>query len=188
MTLTAFVRGAAIVACVGALSWLAMRVDASHIRSFDGSVAVHNVGNIPLVDDRGGTFVMNALPRGAIVILGYTRCTDECPLTLSHVASALAPIPALDRPAAFFVTVDPGYDTPATLRAYLNHWHPRITGVTGQRLHLERFYAALGSTDPGSRYRDHDTRIFLLNTDGDVAEELSPDAGAENIQRSISSR
>jgi cytochrome oxidase Cu insertion factor (SCO1/SenC/PrrC family) len=179
------IRGALILGSIAALALLAARVNGSGLQSFDGSVAFHHVEGIELIDDTSKPIVIGRSMHGTVVVLGYTRCTDECPLTLARVAAAISGVPQEERPKAFFVTVDPRHDDPPTLRRYLNRWGHSITGVTGERAALGRFYIALGSADPGSSYRDHDTRIFLLNSDGDVERELSPGASPQEIKRSL---
>jgi len=174
-----------LIAALAWLAWFALRVDGPQLLSFDGSVVVHHVGDIALTDDRGEPLVIGRARTGSIVILGYTRCADECPLTLARVGLALAGIARNVRPETFFVTVDREYDRPATLHAYLRTWRYRVTGVTGTAAALRRLYVALGSADPGSRYREHDTRLFLLNSDGDVEEELSPQATPGDIRSAI---
>jgi cytochrome oxidase Cu insertion factor (SCO1/SenC/PrrC family) len=166
-----------------ALSIVAVRGNGSTMSSFDGSVTVHRAAGIALVDDKGAPLVIGGSPHGAIVVLGYTRCTDECPLTLARVSTALQRTAAARRPEAFFVTVDPQNDRPAVLRRYLAAWGNRITGVTGDPSALKRFYASLGSDDPASRYQEHDTRIFFVNPAGEVAQELSPAASVDEIAR-----
>lgn len=182
------IRYGLVLGSTAALAWLALSVNGPRLRAFDGSVVPHHVGDIALTDDRGEPIVIGRARTGSIVVLGYTRCTDECPLTLVRVAMALNGIARNERPEAFFVTVDPEYDRPATLHSYLRTWNNRITGVTGAAATLNRFYVALGSADPGSRYRDHDTRLFLLNSDGDVEQELSPQARADEIRSSLQNR
>jgi len=179
------IRAAIILGSIAALTGLAMRINGPNLRSFDGSVVLHHAGNIELTDDTGEPIVIGHARTGSIVVLGYTRCTDECPLTLARVATALARIVRNERPEAFFVTVDPGHDRPTTLRSYLRTWQNRITGVTGTTEALRRFYVALGSADPGSRYRDHDTRLFFLNSAGDVEQELSPQASPDEIRGAL---
>src|SRR5579863_10343425 len=152
------IRGALIFVSIAALTLLA-RVNGSNLSSFDGSVVLHHVGNIELTDDTGEPIVIGRSENGTIVVLGYTRCTDECPLTLARVATALAKISGEARPKAFFVTVDPGHDDPLTLRKYLRVWNNRITGVTGEASSLRRFHIAIGSADPGSRYRSEERRV-----------------------------
>lgn len=178
-------RTLAIVAMLTVLALAAAFAGARSVQPLDGAVTVRHVDGVRLVDDGGAPLVVGPSPHGAIVVLGYTRCTDECPLALRRVALALGTLPQDDRPQALFVTVDPGHDDPATLHAYLRTWQNAIVGITGKRDALRRVYAALGAGDPGSRYRDHDTRLFVLNAAGDVVEELSPAAGADEIHRSL---
>jgi protein SCO1 len=176
---------AALVAAAAATAALALRFGGPGVRSFDGSVSVHRAANVTLTDDRGRPIVVGTSPTGTIVVLGYTRCQDECPLTLARVALALAQLPRAVAPSALFVTVDPAHDDPATLHAYLRTWQNRIVGVTGKPSALRRLETSLGADDPGSRYRDHDTRIFVLNAAGEVREELSPSAGPDEIRRAL---
>jgi len=172
---------AASALLVGAAA-LTFTVDRTGLQGFDGSIAVHRLGSVPLVNDRGERIVIGRSARGTVVVLGYTRCRDECPLTVSRLALALSAVKRGRRPDAFFVTVEPRYDTPSVLHRYLRPWSGLITGVTGRTEDLHAFYADLGSFDPGSRYRDHDTRVFILNQDGYVAQELSPEASPEQLQ------
>jgi cytochrome oxidase Cu insertion factor (SCO1/SenC/PrrC family) len=104
---------------------------------------------------------------------------------LARVAVALGEAPSRNRPRAFFVTVDPAHDDPLTLHRYLRAWSNSITGITGTRVALRRFYLSLGSVDLGSHYRDHDSRIFVLNSDGDVEQNLSAESSADEIRRAL---
>lgn len=171
----------ALLLALALVSFAAARLNGAALLSFDGSVALHRVETAELIGDTGKPLVLGPAARGSIVVLGYTRCTDECPLTLARVAAALAPVPRARRPRAYFVTVDPRHDSPAVLHAYLAPWRDRITGVTGEEGALRRLYAALGAANPGDRYREHDTRIFLLASDGVVERELDPDASPAEI-------
>lgn len=173
-----------IFVSIAALTLLA-RLGGPSLYGFDGSVVVHHVDNMKLTSDSGDPIVIGPSAKGSIVILGYTRCPDECPLTLARVATALASLSETERPKALFVTVDPGHDDPTTLHRYLRAWNNRVTGVTGEIADLRRFYIAIGSNDPESRYVNHDTRIFVLNTNGDVIQELSPEASPDEIRASV---
>lgn len=164
------------------ISLAAIRVQ-SGLQSFDGSVAVHELADVSLINDRGDRVVIGPSTHGVVIVLGYSRCTDECPVTVSRVASALSRVGRARRPGAFFVTVDPSNDTPAVLHRYLSPWHGIFVGVTGEKEALQRFYAAIGSLDPQSHYREHDTRIFIADPDGYVDQELSPESSPAAIQR-----
>lgn len=68
-----------------------------------------------------------------LVFFGYTNCPDVCPLHLSNLGTVL---PELDpriaeRIKVVFVTTDPRRDTPAVLRAWLDHFSTDFNGLTG---------------------------------------------------------
>jgi protein SCO1/2 len=160
---------------------LAAHTGGSELHAFDGTVNLHRVERISLVADDGRHIAVGASLNGTIVVFGYTRCTDECPLTLARVAVALTKLPAAKRPSAYFVTVDPAHDDPGTLHRYLASWDHRITGLTGEPSDLRRLARELGLPGLEVRYETHDTRIFLLTAAGDVQRELSPEASSAII-------
>jgi protein SCO1 len=149
--------------------------------AFDGTVRARHVPAVTLTDDRGAPLRLDASTHGAIVVLGFTRCADQCPLTLAKVAAALRPLDARTRPHAVLVTVDPAHDDPATLHDFLGAWNNTITGATGDRATLAKLYLALGASDGRSSPRDHDTRVFVIDRNGDVRNELAPDVSPATI-------
>ena len=88
-----------------------------------------------LMDTSGKAFDFRARTQGSVTLLffGYTHCPDVCPLQMQMLASAMKRIPpATAREIrVVFVTTDPDRDTPATLRAYLDHFDTRFIGLTG---------------------------------------------------------
>jgi protein SCO1/2 len=153
--------------------------------AFDGTVRARRIPAVVLTDDRGAPLRLDAPAHGAIVIAGYTRCTDECPLTLAKVATALRPLDHRTRPQAVFVTVDPVHDDPATLHRYLRAWDNTIAGATGERATLSRVLVALGAGDGRGPARDHDTRAFIVGRGGDVRAELPADATPATITAAL---
>ncbi|MBV8370265.1 MAG: SCO family protein [Candidatus Eremiobacteraeota bacterium] len=149
--------------------------------AFDGTVRARHVPAVTLIDDRGAPLRLNAPAHGAIIVLGYTRCTDQCPLTLAKVAAALRPFDARTRPQAVLVTVDPAHDDPAKLHDFLGAWNNAITGATGEPATLAKLYLALGAGDGRSSPRDHDTRVFVIDRNGDVRNELAPNVSPTTI-------
>lgn len=68
-----------------------------------------------------------------LVFFGYTHCPDVCPVHLSNLGAVL---PQLDPQVAarikvVFITTDPRRDTPAVLRAWLDHMGRGFIGLTG---------------------------------------------------------
>jgi protein SCO1/2 len=70
-----------------------------------------------------------------LLFFGYTHCPDECPLHMANIAAALKLMPAsvADQIKVVFVTTDPGRDTPAVVRSWLDHFDKRFIGLTGSQ-------------------------------------------------------
>ncbi|MFC6750014.1 SCO family protein [Deinococcus aquaticus] len=69
-----------------------------------------------------------------LVFYGFVRCPDVCPVTLASLKNSVAALSPEQRARVQvqFVTVDPGNDTPAVVRAYLDRFDPAFTGLTGK--------------------------------------------------------
>ena len=88
-----------------------------------------------LIDTSGVPFDFRRETQGYVTLLffGYTHCPDECPLHMASIAMGLRQIPEVvrDRVKIVFVTTDPARDSPAVIRAWLDHFDPRFVGLTG---------------------------------------------------------
>ena len=86
-----------------------------------------------LVDGLGRT--TDALGLGdhyKLVAYGYTACPEACPATLTKMHLVVAALgDDLHGLVPLFVTLDPEHDTPDVLTAYVQHFDPRIIGLTG---------------------------------------------------------
>jgi protein SCO1/2 len=103
----------------------------------------HVAPDFTVIDQDGRPFTLSATRKHpAVLFFGYTRCPDECPLTLAHLAQALR-VPGVPADVGvFFITVDPVHDTPAVLKPYVRSFDPRFTGLTADLKTLEPVYAA----------------------------------------------
>ncbi|MDP9763276.1 SCO family protein [Deinococcus enclensis] len=89
---------------------------------------------LKLVDDRGEpTTLPSADGRVRLVFYGFVRCPDVCPATLTSLKTTYATLPddLKRRVWVQFITVDPEYDRPNVVRAYLDRFDPAFTGLTG---------------------------------------------------------
>lgn len=98
-------------------------------------------GDFSAINTEGVEVKFSAL-QGSIVLLafGYTNCADICPFTLGYlktVYQALTP-EQQQQTRVVFVTVDPIYDTPEHLKAYMSHFSPDFVGLTGSRAQIDR--------------------------------------------------
>lgn len=164
---------------------LAYRFGVPSAGTLDGTVQVRHLPAIAYTDDRNRPVRLDAPAHGELIVLGYTRCVDACPLTLAKVSLAVRLLRHKTPPAIYFVTVDPAHDDAATLHRYLRAWGNRIVGITGDVASLRRLYVALDAGEPPEA-RDHDTRLFAVDDRGEVQQELSANAQPADIARAIS--
>ncbi|WP_207060951.1 SCO family protein [Motiliproteus sp. SC1-56] len=143
------------------------------LASFEATAA------LPVLRGLGGDFsAMSTLGRevgpadfqGQPVLLffGYTNCSDICPATLGH----LAELTGDDEVAVqvLFVSVDPEYDTPAHLKAYLAHFDPGYIGISDRRERIDQIVALFqarydrkGEQPLSTAYK----KLKVKKTDGD---------------------
>jgi protein SCO1 len=121
----ALVLGLALTAC-----------SKSSAQTFHGAV-LHTPYHAPtteLTDTEGKPFSLadSTHKRLTLVFFGYTHCPDECPLTMSTLASALLQLDDSDRAnvQVVFVTTDPARDTRQVIRHWLDHFSPSFVGLT----------------------------------------------------------
>jgi len=89
---------------------------------------------LKLVNDRGeATTLAHGDGRLRLVFYGFVRCPDVCPATLASLKNSyelLTPQQQQELQIQF-ITVDPVFDTPQKVRAYLDRFEPAFTGLTG---------------------------------------------------------
>jgi protein SCO1/2 len=137
-------------------------------------------GPFELVNGAGET-VTAADFRGRymLVYFGFTYCPDVCPTALLTLTRALerleraAPEKAA-RIKPVFISVDPARDTPAALRAYVDHFHPRLTGLTGSPEQVAAaaeayrvYYEKVPADGSAADYLiDHSAYTYLMGPEG----------------------
>ena len=66
-----------------------------------------------------------------VVFFGFTRCPDECPLTMARLADAHLELGEPEEVQVLMITVDPGFDTPELTQADAEAYHPSFIGLGG---------------------------------------------------------
>ena len=99
-----------------------------------------------------------------LVFFGFTHCGSTCPLALATARQVLhAAAPGQD-PAVVFVTLDPLNDGPQQLREFVQRIHPRIVGLTGSPLQVERAAERYGvGVRQNSGSIEHSSVWYLLD-------------------------
>jgi protein SCO1/2 len=134
--------------------------------------------------------------RGKVVVIffGYTQCPEECPTTLSRLATAMQKLgPDAARVQVLLVTVDPERDTPQVLSQYVPAFDPTFLGLYGDAAataevakEFKVLYQKQPGPTPGTYSMDHSTGTFIFDREGRLRVYESyaqgPDALAHDIR------
>lgn len=140
-------------------------------------------GPFTLTNQNSSSFSSSALAGSMFLIgFGYTSCPDICPTMLQTMTEVMEGLNEKER-AQFrpvFVSVDGTRDTPDVLRAYLEHFHPGIVGLTGSKEETAavakayRAYYKLHEPDASGNYMvDHGGSMYLMGKDGQFLKSFS---------------
>jgi len=187
------VLGMISLVCVGFTAWVAYSLiyqPELYRVPIGGPFALSDVDGRPVSEaDFSGGYLL--------VYFGYTYCPDVCPTELATMSSALEALeeagPAqAARLTPLFVTLDPARDSPAALRAYMAHFHPRFRALTGSdeqiaamaesyRVTYRRVF-----TENGQDYiLDHTAYVFLIGPDGRYVTHFTPQEDAAAMSRRL---
>jgi protein SCO1 len=152
-------------------------------------------GPFQLTDQNGKT-VTDASLKGkpTLIFFGYTHCPDVCPTSLFEISEVLR---AMGKDAnkvnAYFVSVDPERDTPATMKDYLSSFDPHLEGLSGDPgavtkvLTAYRVYAKKIPAKDGDYTMDHTALIYLMDRDGRFVSPFNlkrtPEEAAADLKR-----
>jgi protein SCO1/2 len=153
-----------------------------------------HAGQAAYSDQVGGPFALTA-PDGSrvtdqtlkgtpfAIFFGFTRCPDICPTTLSRMASLRKQLgPDGDRFRIVFVSVDPGYDSPADIGRYVALFGTPILGLTGSDAEVDAAVKAYRAfyqkvpTNSGTDYTiDHTASVYLMDASGKLQSIIAYD-------------
>ena len=124
----------------------------------------------------------------SLIFFGFLNCPDVCPFTLTKISEIINKLKEKsDFMRFYFVTVDPERDKKSELKEYLNAFHPKIIGVTGSNVGVEKFlkymyvYKKEIPLDNNNYTIDHSSQIFLFKKDGSFFGTLSNNEKDNNI-------
>lgn len=141
--------------------------------------------DVVLTTTEGQRYDLRHETEGEVTLLffGYTHCPDICPVHLANIAAALGKLsPEVNNAVkVLFVTTDPARDTPAVIRAWLDHFDRRFIGLTGdtaaiagamRQLRMSPTIREPGPTD--STYTIGHSAIVLAYTRDNLAHVVYP--------------
>lgn len=126
------------------------------------------------------------------IFFGFTRCPDVCPTTLSRMAQLRSRLGADgEKFNIVFVSVDPRYDTPESIRQYLTLFDTPIIGLTGTDAQIAQIVKAFGiyyqkvPIDGGDYTIDHTASVFLMDKNGNPVTAIDHQETPENALRKM---
>ncbi len=148
-----------------------------------------------LIDQNGEPITEKAMAgKPAMVFFGFTHCPDVCPTTLLETATWLAELGEEGETIQpFFITVDPERDTPEIMKAYVENFSDRVTGITGDPEKVAKLaeawhvYNKKVPLDGGDYTMDHTASVFLVDSEGNfrgtIAFGENSDAALAKLKR-----
>jgi len=128
----------------------------------------------------------------SLIFFGFLNCPDVCPFTLTRISEIINKLEDKNNFIRFyFVTVDPERDKIEELKEYLNAFHPKIIGVTGSKIDIEKFlkymyvYKKKIPLDNNNYTIDHSSQIFLFKKNGSFFGTLSTNEKDNNFLAKI---
>ncbi|PZA10511.1 SCO family protein [Rhodopseudomonas palustris] len=152
-------------------------------------------GPFRLTDQNGQVVTEQSLKgKPTLIFFGFTRCPDVCPTSLFELSQVLAAMgPDADRVNAYFVSVDPERDTPASMKDYLSSFDPHLKGLVGTpeaTAKIEKSYRVYAKKVPlkdGDYTMDHTALIYLMDKSGNFVAPFNikrkPEDAATDLKR-----
>ena len=147
-----------------------------------------------LSDHDGGPFTPQQIKgHWSFLFFGFTNCPDVCPTALKVMQGVWKTLPTKQgetgHPKLFFVSVDPDRDKPATLKQYVQYFHPEFNAVTGNLDELDKLTNQIGilygyddkENKPDDYTVNHSAQIILVDPRGRMRAVISPPHDPEMI-------
>lgn len=143
------------------------------------------------VPERGGDFTLknqqgdwqftSHAKKLNLFYVGYAKCPDVCPMTLSYLADALKDLNEAERQKVqvVFLSVDTEHDTAESVAVYATQFNRDFIGLTGSKEQVDQAMRLVGAsyiyeTDAKSYLGysiSHTDKVFFLNKKGVVIDE-----------------
>lgn len=156
------------------------------------TIGLFLIGKFNLKDQNGKAVTEKSWPgKFLLIMFGFTRCPDVCPVTLAKMEKAIDGIGSLgDRIQPIFITVDPEHDTPEVMKEYVGRFGKRFVGLTGTPEQIKaaeesyKVYAAKRPPEglPDTAYTmDHSAFVYLMSPETRLEEVFRIAQGTQEI-------
>lgn len=146
---------------------------------------------------RGRSWTFSSEPKKLnLLYLGYTKCPDVCPMSLSYAGGAFRMLSEqeLKDVRFIFLSVDQSHDKPDEVADYATNFFPAFICLSGSKEQIDKtvglFPASYMLEENPKSYLgysiSHTDRIFFLNSKGIVIDSVSGSKdGADAIYKKI---
>ncbi len=160
-------------------------------------VAVKNFGGpFTLISQEGELVTQDDFKdQWRLIYFGFTYCPAICPTELQKITAVLNALgDKADIIQPIFITIDPERDDVATMKQYLELFHPRFTGLTGSLEQIEqakksyKIFAQKVKDETMTEYTmDHSSFIYFMDPNNNLLRIFKTDDNAENMVKYIQS-
>jgi protein SCO1/2 len=153
-------------------------------------------GPFVLTDHHGKDFTeKDLLGKWTLIYFGFTHCPDICPEELDKMAAVVDTIDKEKGPITLpvFVSVDPARDSVKQVANYVQEFHPRLVGLTGDYDSVKRAcksYRVYFSTPPDAKATDdylvdHSIFFYLMDPLGQFVDAFGKNTTAEEVSDKV---
>jgi protein SCO1/2 len=192
---------ALLLASLGVAGWWYATQPGDRVQAMDTGGHVPIGGPFELVDQNGDTVTeADFAGQYTLVYFGFTYCPDICPTALWEMTQALdmlaeeAPEKA-ERVTPVFITIDPERDDVAAVKAYAEHFHPRMVALTGTPDQIAQaareyrvYYKKVEDASAATYLMDHSGFIYLMGPEGDFLKSFTHQSAPEEIRAALEQR
>ena len=153
------------------------------------------------LDGAGGKVSLSDFKGKAVAVyFGYSYCPDICPTTFSNLTTALkrlTPEQAKEMQVVF-ISVDPGRDTPESLKEYVEYFDPSYVGLTGTKEQIDEVVSRYEGTQymiikEGSEAMGytvgHTSFVYFFDKQGNFSSRLNhsvdPEGSLKHMQKAL---
>lgn len=165
--------------------------------SFESTQGTADIGGDFTLVNHDNETVSQASYKGmkTLMFFGFTNCPDVCPAELSNIATALEKIDAkrLENFKVIFVSLDPEYDKPAVIKAYIKAFNDDFIGLTGNAEQIKQiadayrvYYKKVEHKNSATGYMiEHRAYSYLMDENNKYLAHISADSGVDTIVKML---
>ena len=108
------------------------------------------MGDVVLTGANGKRRLADREGQYLLVFFGFANCPDVCPLTLARLATTYEALEEPENVQVVMIAVDLARDTPGSVQAYAESFHPSFVGLGGTNSEIaeaaKRFLSATSNS------------------------------------------